>query len=135
MKRYFQAIEEGNDEEVSRLLDADPTLLEKEHPNGDKPLAIAAAAEQLGMMKLLVQRKADINASGRRGVTALHYAANGGLKEMVAFLLSKGAQARCRDMDGETPLRYAFGMVQARVMQLLLQHMGLQGLQERIEMR
>jgi ankyrin repeat protein len=135
MSRYFRAIEEGNEEEVSRLLDADPTLLEKEHPYGDRPLAKAAEAGQLGVVKLLVQRKADINGSGTMGVTALHYAAGEGLKEMVAFLLSKGAQARCRDDEGETPLMHAFVMGRASVMKMLLQHMGLQGREERIEMK
>jgi ankyrin repeat protein len=135
MDRYWKAIKEGNEEEVSRLLDADPTLVEKEELYGDRPLAIAAEARQLGMVKLLVQRKADVNASGACGWTALHYAARSRLKEMVAFLLSKGAQARIRDMEGKTPLRYAFDMAQAGVMQMLLQHMGLQGLEERIEMK
>jgi ankyrin repeat protein len=135
MRRFLKAIKQGNEEEVSRLLDADPTLVEKEDSNGDRPLAIAAEAEQLGMVKLLVHREADINSSGRWGVTALQYAAEGGLKEMVAFLLSKGAQARCRDEDGGTPLRHAFNMGHAGVMQVLLQHMGLQGLEERIEMK
>jgi ankyrin repeat protein len=134
MKRLFKAIEKGNEEEVSRLLDADPTLVEKEDSCGVSPLAIATQARQLGMVKLLVQRKADINASGRAGLTALHHAANGGLKEVVPFLLSKGAQARCRDGDGDTPLRHAFRVGQAGVMKMLLQHMGLQGLEERIEM-
>jgi ankyrin repeat protein len=135
MKRFYKAIEGGNEEEVSRLLDADPTLVEKEDSCGVRPLAIATQARQLGMVKLLVQRKADINASGRAGLTALHHAANGGLKEIVAFLLSKGAQARCTDGDGDTPLRHAFRVGYAGVMKMLLQHMGLQGLEERIEMK
>jgi ankyrin repeat protein len=134
MTRYIKAIAEGNEEEVSRLLDADPTLMEKENSYWDTPLAIAAEARQLGVVKLLVQRGADINASGGAGWTALHYAAGWGRKEMVAFLLSKGAQARCTDEDGETPLRAAFMAGQVRVMKMLLQHMGLQGLEERIEM-
>jgi ankyrin repeat protein len=54
---------------------------------------------------------------------------------MVAFLLSKGAQTRIRDRIGRTPLMVAFGVGQAGVMQVLLQHMGLQGLEERIEMK
>jgi ankyrin repeat protein len=135
MNRFFKAIKKGNEEEVSRLLDADPTLVEKEGLCGDRPLAIAARARQLGLVKLLVQRKANINASGEADVTALHYAAEGGLKEMVAFLLSQGAQTRCKDWAGRTPLRHAFEMGQAGVMKMLLQHMGLQGLKERIEMK
>jgi ankyrin repeat protein len=134
MKRYFKAIEEGNEEVVSRLLDADPTLVEK-GSQWFTPLAIAAEAEQLGVVKLLVHRGADINGSMECGATALHRAAWRGLKEMVAFLLSKGAQARIRTRYGRTPLRYAFETGQAGVMQVLLQHMGLQGLEERIEMR
>jgi ankyrin repeat protein len=135
MKRFFKAIEKGNEEKVSRLLDADPTLVEKEHPYLYTPLPLAAQAGQLGMVKLLVQRKADINASWEMGLTALHYAAEGGLKEMVAFLLSKGAQARCTGIRGGTPLRHAFYKGHADVMKMLLQHMGLQGLKERIEMK
>jgi ankyrin repeat protein len=134
MNRYFKAIKEGNEEEVSRLLDADPTLVEMSS-SWYTSLGIAAEARQLGMVKLLVQRKADMNASGGMGLAALHCAARGGLKEMVAFLLSKGAQARIRDGHGQTPLRHAFDMGQAGVMKMLLPHMGLQGLEERIEMK
>jgi ankyrin repeat protein len=134
MRRFLKAIKQGNEEEVSRLLDADPTLVEKSS-YWITPLAMAADAEQLGVVKLLVQRKADINASRECGWTALHCAARGGLKEMLAFLLSKGAQARIRDVHGHTPLRHAFEVGQAAVMKMLLQHMGLQGLEERIEMK
>jgi ankyrin repeat protein len=124
MRRYIRAIKEGNEEEVSRLLDADPALLEEEM-NGDMPLEWAVDAGQMGMLKLLVHRGADINASGESGWTALHSATVvQGREEMVAFLPSKGARADSTDENGETPLWFAFSRGRLSVMKMLLQHMG-----------
>jgi hypothetical protein len=50
MGDIFRAAEEGNEEEVIRLLDADPTLLEREDDDGNRPLLMAAWYGQLGVV-------------------------------------------------------------------------------------
>jgi hypothetical protein len=51
----------------------------------------------------------DLEERDNEGQTALQWAASGGHKDVVAFLLSKGAQARSRDNSGLTPFMSACG--------------------------
>jgi ankyrin repeat protein len=131
MGDIFRAVEEGNEEEVIRLLDADPALLERVDQNGDMPLAGAAHHGHLGVVGLLIERSAIINATGFRGYTALQYAAGGGHEEMLALLLRAGAHAVTRDEYGITPLMLASGNGHLGVVKMLVQHMPGQGLDER----
>lgn len=70
----------------------------------------------------------DGNDDGR---TLLHWAAEGGSEELVVFLLSKGAPSISRTMWGKTPLMLAAYHGHMGVVQLLVQHMGGQGINER----
>ena len=49
----------------------------------------------------------DVNVKNDRGLTALHYAAGAGHKEIAEFLISKGADLNVRDNDGSSPLHNA----------------------------
>jgi ankyrin repeat protein len=131
MGDIFRATEEGNEEEVIRLLDADPTLLEREHNEGNRPLLWAACYGQLGVTRLLIARGANINATGVLGGTALHSAAGGGYYDIVTLLLREGAHANTRKDNGTTPLMLAGLKRRLDVMKLLLQHIGAQGLEDR----
>jgi ankyrin repeat protein len=131
----FEAIERGHEDDVSRLLDADPNSLETKNHQGlygpwYRPLEWAAFNGQLGMMRLLVERGANVHATGHQGRTALFYAAAKGHEEMVAFLLSQGAQVDIRAMDNETHLMAAAFHTHVGVVKMLLQHMGGQGLNQ-----
>jgi ankyrin repeat protein len=71
MEDIIRAVQEGNEGEMITLLDEDPTLLEREGSFGERPLAEAARYGQLGVMRLLIQRGANINATGILYWTAL----------------------------------------------------------------
>lgn len=126
----FRAAKLGHENKVSRLLDADPTLLEKEDCDGNLPLMLAAQAGHLGVVKLLVHRGASINASGEGQLTALHYAAVNGHAEIVAFLVSTGAQPNVCSCLDTTPLMMAARNGHLGVVQMLLEHMGGRGLDD-----
>jgi ankyrin repeat protein len=83
----FKAARQGDEGLVSRLLGTNPELLETADTRGDVPLTVAAEHGQLGVVKLLVQRGANVNALGRLLRTALHQAADSGHEEVAAFLL------------------------------------------------
>jgi ankyrin repeat protein len=134
MGDIVRAIREGNEEEVIRLLDADPELLEREVHSRGRPLAWAVWSRQLGVVTLLIERGANINATGDGGRTALHYAARGGNEEVLALLLDKGAQTNSRDHYGLIPLIWARVNSHLGVVKMLVQHMGVQGLQERSDL-
>jgi ankyrin repeat protein len=136
----FEAIDSGDARTVSMLLDARPTLLEKKVSTGGvyvhrlcssdelTPLMYAARADELGLVKLLLRRGAKINAESFFSQTALHFAAESGHAGVVAYLLYSGAQPR---NHSPTPLMYASMKGHGRVVPLLLEHMGGQGLETR----
>lgn len=75
--------------------------------SGRTALHDAAANGYLSVADALIQGKADLNARSREdkeGVTPLHVAATQGHPEMVAFLISKGAEVDARDASGMTAL-------------------------------
>jgi ankyrin repeat protein len=127
----FKAIESGDVDGVLRLLNADPTLLEKvAYGYWGTPLVHAAYWGQLALVKVLTAKGANIHAtSSTGGQTALHYAAREGREELVGFLLDNGARLGAQDAGGCTPLMLASMGGHARVVLLLLEHMGGQGLE------
>jgi ankyrin repeat protein len=58
-------------------------------------------------VKLTVDAGADVNASNQLGQTALHFAANRGLDQVVQYLVEKGAKVDAKDKYGQTPLNIA----------------------------
>jgi ankyrin repeat protein len=71
------------------------------------PLAHVARADKgtrPDKLRLLLDHGADVNAAGRDGRTALHYAAAAGRTEAVQLLLDRGAHATALDHAGYTPL-------------------------------
>jgi ankyrin repeat protein len=129
----FSAISLGDANEVMRLLNTDPSLLELEGADiwGHRmtPFIRAASAGQLEIVKLLTGKGANIHAITSRAQTALHCAAENGHNEMVAYLLDNGAQVSLQDLSGRTPLMLAARMGRPRVAVRLLDHMGAQGLE------
>ena len=74
-----------------------------------KSLHQAAADGDIGQVRLLISRGADVNAKETYGQTPLHCAAHKGHKNVAEFLLAKGAHVDARDNAGRTPLHYAVG--------------------------
>lgn len=130
--RTYEAIQQGNVADVTALLDVDPTQLEAlNRAYGYTSLIWAAKHGQLGVMRLLVQRGANVHAAMDHGYTALHYGAGWGHEEMVNFLLTKGAGVRTRDTQGRTPLMDACRRGHLGVVRLLVPHLGKGGLEDR----
>jgi ankyrin repeat protein len=98
LHRLMEAIAQGDDDAVSRLLADAPGLAQatlhegatrtaaKAHfltaighyvYAGDTALHVAAAAHSPGIARMLLDLGADVNARNRRGAAPLHYAADG----------------------------------------------------------
>ncbi|XP_014242599.1 transient receptor potential channel pyrexia-like isoform X1 [Cimex lectularius] len=76
---------------------------------GLTPLHIASDRGNLHIMKLLLDSpNVDVNAGTlEKGNTALHFAAEGGNRECVLLLLSKGADLKRKNRKGQVPLHAA----------------------------
>ncbi len=68
---------------------------------------------QLAAVKFLVEVVgADVNARDHEGATAMHHAAARGDVEMLKYLVSKGADAKAVNREGQTTIDMANGPVQ-----------------------
>jgi len=68
----------------------------------------AALAGDMAKVKALLEKDpALLNAKGRNDKAPIHWAAQGGHLELVAFLIAKGAPVDSRNIKNETPLVYA----------------------------
>jgi ankyrin repeat-rich membrane spanning protein len=99
----FTAINVDRVDHVARLLDQDPGLMQAKM--GDRtPLQVAARRDNSALVRLLLDRGANVHAHGGwKGWTPLHWAAHDGRTETVKLLLAKEADPCAQDLDGSTP--------------------------------
>ena len=73
------------------------------------PLHLAAyVGSPTGVIEVLIDRGADVNARVENGLTPLHLAAgNNDNSHIVQYLLSRAADSNARDENGDTPLHLA----------------------------
>jgi ankyrin repeat protein len=62
-------------------------------------------------IKLLAEHGADLNTPGQYGWTPLHAATYQGLTDVIAYLVSKGANVNEMDVFGQTPLSIAMAVL------------------------
>jgi len=86
---------------------------------GERPLALAAGANDTQIIAMLLDAGAAINARDMFNRTALHRAAARNAKEAARLLIGRGADESISDIYGQTPLRMAEEENHAN-MQLLL---------------
>ncbi|GAA0162933.1 hypothetical protein LIER_18923 [Lithospermum erythrorhizon] len=75
--------------------------------DGCSLLHLACEYSDIGMLELLLQYGANINASDIRGQTPLHRCIHRGKPEFAKLLLSRGADPHVVDDEGKTPLELA----------------------------
>ena len=84
--------------------------LEKRAANvefGQEALRSAVLSNAPGIVKLLLDKGVDVDASNSSGATALHLAAKYGRLAIVKALLDKNADVNVKAKGGETPLHEA----------------------------
>ena len=95
-------------EEITRLLlSTCHEHLEDRDNDGDTALHSTALRGHVGVVRLLLDGGAIIDALNDVGRTPLHWAARGGHLEVIDLLVSRGAALEAVDEDGWTPLYLA----------------------------
>lgn len=91
----------GNTKMVAMLLSkgGDPNVTN----DGFSALQYAVEQGHIAIVRMLVDKGAEINKADPNGYYPLHYAASHGRIEIVKYLLSKGADANVKSLEGETP--------------------------------
>jgi ankyrin repeat protein len=126
----FHAATFGREDMVAFLLSKGANATIQPNEGWGPPLEEAMAEGHVGVVRLLLEHMEgqDIDTRSSQGKTGFYYAASNGHEDMVAFLLSKGANATIQDDEGRTPLMQASIEGHMEVARLLLEHMGGQGL-------
>ena len=120
----YNSAYQGNYERVKKFLENDGTLVDSVNSNGRFALEMAAQTGQIKVVKILIEKGADVNKKGR-GTTALHMACiYGGKTELIDLLLEKGADINARDANRNTPLNYALLGRQKAIAELLMDKGG-----------
>jgi ankyrin repeat protein len=85
------------------------------------PLVDAARRADLAAVQALLQKRADVNAPGADGATALHWAVRAEADEIVALLLRNRANVNARNRYGVTPIALAAAAGNASILGRLLE--------------
>ncbi|MFP4026210.1 MAG: ankyrin repeat domain-containing protein [Candidatus Brocadiia bacterium] len=78
--------------------------------------------KRMEIVRLLIEKGADVNARGSADLTALHKAAAAGDVDLARLLLENGADPSLKDKQGKTPLDHAKEHDNQEVIQLLKKH-------------
>lgn len=100
----FDAAKNGDSATLARLLDDGADVNE---PNIMPPLQIAAFHGYVDVLKLLIERGADLDATSTMLGTALHAASQKGYAEAIEIMIRAGADPNSRNKDQFTALMIA----------------------------
>jgi ankyrin repeat protein len=88
---------------------------------GGSPVADAAMQDDVATVRTLLRQGADVNAAEGDGMTALHWAAEHGNRDLAALLVGAGANVRAVTRVGaHTPLHVAAKIGNAQVVRVLV---------------
>jgi ankyrin repeat protein len=119
----FDKVREGDHTTLANALRADAHVAEWRDSLGYTLLHWAAAVDDDGAVRMLLDAGADPNARDIRGQTPLHVAAMSQIRSgdvLIKTLLARGAHADSSDARGVTPLQLARSVERADLAQALL---------------
>lgn len=123
-KELFTAIREKQVEEVQKILKRSKINLDPPSRANqvNKPLAYAAAYGNLDIVKLLLQKGADINGQVAYGDVPIIKAMEHGHTDIVEYLITNGADVNIPNAFGVSPFIGFCGMGELRLARISLSH-------------
>lgn len=113
----FLAVKEPSPKVAAVLVAWPKTEVETRTADDESPVMIASLNGDLGLVRRMVQRGAQVN---KPGWTALHYAATNGHLPVMKFLLDESAYIDAEAPSGATPLMMAAHYATPQAVKLLL---------------
>jgi ankyrin len=107
MDRFLDAVQRGDSNEVTRMLEQNPGWARRSSAAGVSGLHVAAMDGQQTLVELLLRRGADAGATDRDGLTPLHWATVAGRAALVNGLLAYGADPNAASKGGIRPVHLA----------------------------
>jgi len=112
---------EGNIKAIGQHLAAGKDVNAKDDLYGDTPLLWATGFGHKEVIKMLIDKGANVNSKAEGGWTPLHYATGGNDQEIVKLLIAKGADLNSKNAkDQITPLHWAAWRGHKEVAELLI---------------
>ena len=105
-ENVFNAIT-GSDERFEKLFDLRSGDVNAVDDEGNSLLYVAASKNQLGKIRILLDKGANVNFKNERGVTPLNVACDKNALAAVQLLIDGGADVNTRTTRGNTPLSCA----------------------------
>jgi len=124
LQPFWWAVEMGDVELLSSILDADPALAYRVDEEGRTALHVAAFNCATDSLKLLLQHKIDVNTPDAHGETGLHLAAGAGHLCSLIALLDAGAEHDRKSATGCTALGKARAAGEKAACEVLMEHNG-----------
>jgi len=113
----FQSFGKNQAAVVKTLLEAGADIEARSSKGGTA--LMRAAPESNGVLAVLLDRGANVNAATNAGFTALMIAADAGHIENINFLLSKGADPRLKNKEGQDAIAIAMKADQEKAVEAL----------------
>lgn len=113
LQHLFDAARQGDSNSLTRMITASPDVLDWTDPENDDKSLLMTAAEKghlkacIGLVMLAEDTGHSIDATSRKGSTALMLAAFNGHDGVVSFLVERDADIHLSNNQGVTPLMAA----------------------------
>jgi len=111
---------EDSNAKIKTLVDRGGNINERDPKTGKTPLHVAVDNKQTELVKSLIEKGADVNATDNEKYTPLTLAVQSNNKDVVNILIERDADVDARDSSGYTPLLWATYSGNVEIVKILI---------------